>query len=314
VAALADRQQSGEEKGAACTAGPKARAGRRASGTATTSPGSGRARRWQCALARGRGSAGSGHSLRRPSGTGGSGFGLRRPMNFGCTPTMSKREPSSGSWSEQALDGDPQPAGAAIGSRAGAALLPDRRVTPSRPCDSATATPQRRCDGATERCNTVSADATCRCCRWGQPCRSAGWQVRRPERAALPKEDLGGPSPKSAAPALAQRPHSLGRCRHGGFPTSGNGARKPFPRRERPLTGAVAAGTSSFDLPPAARGPHSAQVPRRLAVDDRCPRSPLLDRIDDRGDGRILRMAENTEPLSGSSSRVVWSARRWKWS
>jgi hypothetical protein len=61
--------------------------------------------------------------------------------------------------------------------------------------------------------------------------------------------------------------------------------------------------------------PHSAQVPRRLATvsDDRCPRSPLLDRIDDRGDGRILRMAENTEPLSGSSSRVVWSARRWKW-
>jgi hypothetical protein len=38
-------------------------------------------------------------------------------------------------------------------------LLPDRRVTPSRPCDSATVAPQRRCDGATERCNTVSAGA-----------------------------------------------------------------------------------------------------------------------------------------------------------
>jgi hypothetical protein len=85
VAALADRQQSGEEKDAACTAGPKARAGRRASGTATTSPGSGRARRWQCALARERGSGGSGHCLRRPSGTGGSGFGFRQSTNLSTT-------------------------------------------------------------------------------------------------------------------------------------------------------------------------------------------------------------------------------------
>jgi hypothetical protein len=37
-------------------------------------------------------------------------------------------------------------------------------------------------------------------------------------------------NPYPLAPALAQRPHSLSRRRHGGLPESRDGARKPFPK------------------------------------------------------------------------------------
>ena len=45
------------------------------------------------------------------------------------------------------------------GAGPGAVLLPDRKVTPSRPCDGAMCCAATRCDGATERCNAVSAGA-----------------------------------------------------------------------------------------------------------------------------------------------------------
>jgi hypothetical protein len=56
-------------------------------------------------------------------------------------------------------------------------------------------------------------------------------------RAQIVLAHLNRQSSKSAAPALAQRPHSLGRCRHVLSRRSEHGARKRFVRPEQPEPG-----------------------------------------------------------------------------
>jgi hypothetical protein len=58
-------------------------------------------------------------------------------------------------------------------------------------------------------------------------------------RAEIVLADLNRQSPNSAARPFPQGSHSLGRCRHGRLLPRGNGARKPFPRRERARLGAA---------------------------------------------------------------------------